>query len=33
MAIKNFVSNDFWSTFVDSINILDCRLSDVCIAV
>ena len=27
MAIKNSVSNDFWSTFVDSINVLDCRLS------
>ena len=29
MAIKNSVSNDFRLTFVDSINILDCRLSGV----
>ena len=27
MAIKNSVCNDFLSTFVDSINIFDCRLS------
>ena len=26
MAIESSVSNYFWSTFVDSINILDCRL-------
>ena len=31
MAIKNSVSNDFWSTVVDSINVFDCRLSDVSI--
>ena len=29
MAIKNSVFNDFLSTFVDSINIFDCRLSGV----
>ena len=30
MAIKNSVSNYLWSkAFVDSINILDCRLSSV----
>ena len=29
MAIKNSVSNDFLSTFVDSINVLDCRLPGV----
>ena len=29
MAIKNSVSNDLRSTFVDSINVLDCRLSEV----
>ena len=29
MAIENSVSNDFSSTFVDSINIFDCRLSSV----
>ena len=27
MAIKNSVSNDFLSTSLDSINVLDCRLS------
>ena len=26
MAIENSVSNDFLSTFVDSINVFDCRL-------
>ena len=29
MAIKNSVSNDFLFTFVDSINVFDCRLSGV----
>ena len=29
MAIESSVSNDFLSTFVDSINIFDCRLSRV----
>ena len=29
MAIESSVSNDFLSTFVDSINIFDCRLSSV----
>ena len=29
MAIENSVSNDFLSTFVDSINVSDCRLSGV----
>ena len=29
MAIKNSVSNDFLSTFVDSINIFNCHLSSV----
>ena len=29
MAIKNSVSNDFWSTFVDSINVFDCCLPGV----
>ena len=29
MAIKNSVSNVFWSTFVDSINAFDCRLPGV----
>ena len=29
MAIENPVSNDFLSTFVDSINFFDCRLSGV----
>ena len=29
MAIQNSVSNYFLSTFVDSINISDCRLSGV----
>ena len=29
MAIKNSVSNDFCSTFVDSINVFDCHLSSV----
>ena len=29
MTIENSVSNDNWSTFVDSINVFDCRLSGV----
>ena len=29
MTIENPVSNCFWSTFVDSINVFDCRLSGV----
>ena len=29
MAIENTVSNNLWSTFVDSINVINCRLSDV----
>ena len=29
MAIENYVSNDFLSTFVDSINVFDCRISGV----
>ena len=29
MAIENPVSNDFWSTFVDRINVFDCRISGV----
>ena len=29
MAIENFVSNDFGSTFADSVNVFDCRLSGV----
>ena len=29
MSIKNSVSNNFLSTFVDSINIFDCYLSGV----
>ena len=29
MAIENFLSNEFWSTFVDSINVFDYRLSSV----
>ena len=29
MAIENSVSSDLLSTFVDNINIFDCRLSDV----
>ena len=29
MTIGNSVSNDFLSTFVDSINVFDCRLSGV----
>ena len=29
MAIKNTVSIDFWSTFLDSIGIFDCRLPGV----
>ena len=29
MAIENSVSNDFWSTIVDSIDVFDCRLSGV----
>ena len=28
MDIENFVSNFFLSTFVDSIDVFDCRLSD-----
>ena len=27
MAIENYVSNYFWSTFVDNIEVFDCRLS------
>ena len=26
MAIENYVSNDFLTTFVGSINVFDCRL-------
>ena len=33
MAIKNSVSNDFGSMFIDSSNVFVCRLSDVCIVV
>ena len=33
MAIENSVSNDFLSTFVESINIFDCRLPSVLMAV
>ena len=29
MTIKNFVSNGFLSTFLDSISVFDCRLSGV----
>ena len=29
MAIENFASNYFWSTFVDNIDVFDCRLSGV----
>ena len=29
MAIKNSVTNDFWSTFVDSIKVFDCSLPGV----
>ena len=29
MAIKNYVSNDFLSTFLDGIGIFDCRLPGV----
>ena len=29
MTIENSVSNDIWSTFVDSINVFDCRLPGV----
>ena len=29
MAIENLASNGFWSTFVDSINVFDFRLSGV----
>ena len=29
MAIKNYVSNYVWSTFVDSIDVFDCCLSSV----
>ena len=29
MEIDNSVSNDFLSTFVDSINVFDCRLTGV----
>ena len=32
MAIKNSVSNYFLSMFVNSINLLDCRLSGVCLS-
>ena len=28
---RSFVSNYFWSTFVDNIDVFDCRLSDVVI--
>ena len=28
MAIENSVYNYFWSTFVDNIEVFDCRLSD-----
>ena len=27
MAIENAISNDFWYTLVDSINVFDCHLS------
>ena len=33
MAIENSVSNNFVSTFVDSINVFDCRLPSVSIFV
>ena len=29
MAIENSVSNDFWSTCIDSIDVFDCRLPGV----
>ena len=29
MAIENYVSNDFLSTFLDSNNVFDCHLPDV----
>ena len=29
MEIENYVSNDFLSAFVDSINVFDCRLPGV----
>ena len=29
MAIKNYASNYFWSTFVDRIDVFDCCLSSV----
>ena len=29
MAIENPVANDFWSTFVNSINVFNCRISGV----
>ena len=29
MTIKNSVSSDFWSTYVDSINVYDCHLPGV----
>ena len=29
MAIENSVSNDFLSTFIDSIDVFDCRLPGV----
>ena len=29
MAIKNSISNDFLSTFIDSIDVFDCRLPGV----
>ena len=32
MAIKNSISNDFVSTFVDSIDVFDCRLPSVVMA-
>ena len=33
MAIRTIVCNDFLSTFVDSINIFDCRLSGVIVSI
>ena len=29
LTIENFISKDFWSTFVESINVFDCRLPGV----
>ena len=29
MAIENPISNYFWSTFVDNIEVFDCRLSGI----